>query len=482
MYKNGVSHSVVTCDLDGICAIVKWISYLPPPLNPLNNFAMLKDDQARPVKTTPSKSAYDPRTILDPVEGGGLFDHGTFDEIMSGWAKTIIAGRARLRGLPVGVVALETRTVEYEIPADPATEDSQARKVQQVGQVWTPDSAYKTAEAINNFNKESLPLIILANVRGFSGGQKDMFEMILKFGAAIVDALQSYTQPVVVYIPPFGELRGGAWAVLDTKINPTCITMLADADSRGGVLEPSGIVEIKFRERDLHVFMSRADEKLRKLEAIVNNKELQKAQRDMAAQEMAQRREFLTPIFRTATTKFADLHDTTARMLAKGAIHDEVSWQNSRNYFYDLFCVELAKMAMARRYLEAMGYNSAKISIEDLNVGYEWVQRHLAEMSVSTSKSATPSSNPSKRTRHEYNAEEVTAYANSSRFASVVHQIDIQRSKNALISKLDDNGTREAVVEDILSNSTPDTRNAILLHQLQSLNPSDRKKLLSLLK
>lgn len=80
-----------------------------------------------------------------------------------------------------------------------------------------------------------------------------MFEMVLKFGACIVDALQSYTQPVIVYIPPYGELRGGAWAVLDTKINPTCITMLADSDCRGGVLEATGITEIKFRDRDLHV-------------------------------------------------------------------------------------------------------------------------------------------------------------------------------------------------------------------------------------
>lgn len=44
-----------------------------------------------------------------------------------------------------------------------------------------------------------------------------MFDMVLKFGANIVDALQSYTQPIIVYIPPNGELRGGAWAVLDVR-------------------------------------------------------------------------------------------------------------------------------------------------------------------------------------------------------------------------------------------------------------------------
>lgn len=44
--------------------------------------------------------------------------------------------------------------------------------IQQAGQVWFPDSAYKTAQAIRDFSREKLPLIIFANWRGFSGGMK----------------------------------------------------------------------------------------------------------------------------------------------------------------------------------------------------------------------------------------------------------------------------------------------------------------------
>lgn len=44
--------------------------------------------------------------------------------------------------------------------------------LQQAGQVWLPDSAYKTAQVINDFNREKLPLMIFANWRGFSGGTK----------------------------------------------------------------------------------------------------------------------------------------------------------------------------------------------------------------------------------------------------------------------------------------------------------------------
>ena len=38
--------------------------------------------------------------------------------------------------------------------------------------MWFPDSAYKTAQGIELFNREELPLIIFANWRGFSGGMK----------------------------------------------------------------------------------------------------------------------------------------------------------------------------------------------------------------------------------------------------------------------------------------------------------------------
>ena len=60
----------------------------------------------------------------------------------------------------------------------------------------------------------------------------DMFDMILKFGSGIVDGLRDYKQPVIIYIPPNAELRGGAWAVLDTKINPEYIEMYADQEAR----------------------------------------------------------------------------------------------------------------------------------------------------------------------------------------------------------------------------------------------------------
>lgn len=46
---------------------------------------------------------------------------------MQPWAQTVVTGRARLGGIPVGVIAVETRTVELNLPADPANLDSEAK-------------------------------------------------------------------------------------------------------------------------------------------------------------------------------------------------------------------------------------------------------------------------------------------------------------------------------------------------------------------
>lgn len=59
-----------------------------------------------------------------------------------------------------------------------------------------------------------------------------MYDQVLKFGSYIVDGLRQYKQPVLIYIPPYAELRGGSWVVLDPTINPLCMEMYADKKSR----------------------------------------------------------------------------------------------------------------------------------------------------------------------------------------------------------------------------------------------------------
>ena len=221
MYKNGVSHMVANDDFQGVEKIVEWLSFVPDKKGQPVPVSPPSDTWDRDITYYPPKGPYDVRHLIggtDDEEGflTGLFDKDSFQEALGGWARTVVVGRARLGGIPMGVIAVETRTVENVSPADPANADSMETVVQEAGGVWFPNSAFKTAQALRDFNfGEQLPVMILANWRGFSGGQRDMYNEVLKYGSYIVDALTKYEQPVFVYIPPFGELRGGSWVSSD---------------------------------------------------------------------------------------------------------------------------------------------------------------------------------------------------------------------------------------------------------------------------
>ncbi len=68
-------------------------------------------------------------------------------------------------------VTLDARVIEHLKAEDSLAVDFEVPGVQQAGGVWFPDSAYKTAQALRDFNREDLPCIVFANWRGFSGGQ-----------------------------------------------------------------------------------------------------------------------------------------------------------------------------------------------------------------------------------------------------------------------------------------------------------------------
>ena len=338
MYNNGVSHKTERNDMEGVKRILSWLSYLPAKkgagLPILANF--LTDNPERDIDYEPSEgSKYDIRHLLTGDDcKAGLFDNNSWDEILQPWAQTVIVGRARLGGIPVGVVAVENKTVEFTIPADPANSESEAKVISQAGQVWFPDSAYKTAQAIYDFNREELPLIILANWRGFSGGMKDMFDQVVKFGAYIVDALHEYNQPILVYIPPFSELRGGSWVVIDPSINPAMMEMYADPTACGGVLEPEAIVEIKFRAKEIKKTMERLDPKMKKLMEKLGDSNLSNTEKAAIEEEMKRREEKLAGVYHQVAVKFAELHDTPVRMKEKGTIKEIVSWRGARRFLY----------------------------------------------------------------------------------------------------------------------------------------------------
>eukprot|EP00200_Dunaliella_tertiolecta_P012627 CAMPEP_0202373002 /NCGR_PEP_ID=MMETSP1127-20130417/4091_1 /ASSEMBLY_ACC=CAM_ASM_000462 /TAXON_ID=3047 /ORGANISM="Dunaliella tertiolecta, Strain CCMP1320" /LENGTH=2753 /DNA_ID=CAMNT_0048969731 /DNA_START=204 /DNA_END=8465 /DNA_ORIENTATION=+ len=435
MGVNGVSHHLAADDLDGVRTMLHLLSFCPPDLGtaagaPTHPCLPSSDPITRPITYAPGPAEkLDPRaaiagrptpqaaaanssnSLVDKGRGAaaaaaatqdaqaaaaagagiagdgggaeaeecswqsGMFDRGSWEESQASWARTVVTGRARLGGQPVGVIAVETGVVSRLQPADPGMPDSSEMLVPQAGQVWYPDSAAKTAAAIEEFALERLPLIILANWRGFSGGQGDLFAGVLQAGSCIVEALRTYRYPVFVYIPCGAELRGGAWVVVDSCISSEgMIEMYADPTARGGVLEPEGVVEIKFRTPDLLRLMHRIDPVIQATKASLQQlpptppsikaaapslaaggsgnggydgcaSAAVKATRGEAA--IKERERALLPVYQQVARAFADMHDTPVRMLAKGVIRGIVPWRRARAFFAQRLRCRLCEETLA---------------------------------------------------------------------------------------------------------------------------------------
>ncbi|GAB5367517.1 hypothetical protein AAMO2058_001237200 [Amorphochlora amoebiformis] len=366
MHNNGVTHLVCQDDLEGVAQCIEWLSYVPESRGKpfaIDSRAHVQDPIDRKVTYVPPSGPYDTICLIagetkpDSKDGkaswsSGFFDKGSFMELMSNWAKTVICGRARLGGMPVGVIAVTTKMVEQTNPADPAAPDSKEIVHNKAGQVWYPDSAFKTAQAIRDMDSEDLPLVIFANWRGFSGGMRDMFDEVLKFGSYIVDALVAYKNPVSVYLPPHATLRGGAWVVVDSQINPFFMRMYSDPRARGGILEVEATCGIKFRRKDELKTAYRLDTPLQDLKEKLDSAESSDEVKEKSAEDekiptvaspsskqellnqIRDREQKVLPSFHQAAAMFVDLHDTPGRMLSKGVIEDIVEWESSRKYFY----------------------------------------------------------------------------------------------------------------------------------------------------
>ncbi|CAN7950807.1 unnamed protein product, partial [Ixodes pacificus] len=101
---------------------------------------------------------------------------------------------------------------------------------------------------------------------------------------------------------------------------------------RGGVLEPEGTVEIRFRKKDLVKVIHRVDGPCRDLLARLGTAE---ASEKAALEAQLRKREAqLLPMYHQVALSFADLHDMPARMQEKGVIQDEIPWAKSRTQLY----------------------------------------------------------------------------------------------------------------------------------------------------
>ena len=135
MVPNGVTHETVDDDQEGVAAILKWLSFVPEKVGALPSARKASDPVSRPVAWRPTPTPYDPRLMMGGTSDmPGFFDQGSFKEYLAGWGKSVVIGRGRLGGMPMGAIAVETRLVDKVIPADPADPNSREAVQPQAGE------------------------------------------------------------------------------------------------------------------------------------------------------------------------------------------------------------------------------------------------------------------------------------------------------------------------------------------------------------
>lgn len=137
--------------------------------------------------------------------------------------------------------------------------------------------------------------------------------------------------------------------VVDPTINPEQMEMYADEDSRGGVLEPEGIVGIKYRREKQLETMARLDPTYGQLVAQSKEKNLNKETLESVKVKMAEREQILGPVYQQIALQFADLHDRAGRMEAKGTIRMALQWKNARRFFYWRLRRKLSEEVLLKR-------------------------------------------------------------------------------------------------------------------------------------
>jgi len=230
MGANGISQKIVDTTGEGFAYLKTMLCFILAPVMPA------------------------PRALPAQDLMGHIIDAGTFLETMNSYAKTVITGRARIGGQAYAVIYNNEAITEKFIPCDPANLATEVSYLKQSPNILYPDTSYKIAKTIHTANIEGLPLLLICDWRGFSGGTRDMYANVLDFGSMIVTELTAYKQKVWVYIPPYGQLRGGSMVVFSKSINPECITLCVSKHAKINVLEPNAAKELKYKQKDIEKY------------------------------------------------------------------------------------------------------------------------------------------------------------------------------------------------------------------------------------
>ena len=228
---SGVAHYRVADDDSCIEKIREFISELPKPVcdvlpgpagDPLRPgeelYDIIPEDHRQP---------YDVRKLLEC-----LLDEGHLDEFQADYAKEMITGHARIRGIQVGVIANHRGMVR--LPGG---------KPPRFGGIIYTESAEKVAYFIETCNRHRKPLLFVQDVSGFMVGPDAEHSGIIRAGAKFVEAMATALVPKVVLTVNHAS-GAGYYAMAGQGFDPDFI--YSWPTGRMGVMEGDSAVQAVF--------------------------------------------------------------------------------------------------------------------------------------------------------------------------------------------------------------------------------------------
>lgn len=215
--------AVESDDVEGMVA--ELLEYLPsntdelPPLAPVSDSVLRATPELRTVIPDRKAATYDVRDVARSV-----CDDGEIRELWPRWAGQVVTALGRLGGMPVGIVANQSRVLAGTL--DIAASQKGARFV-------------RVCDAFN------LPIVTLVDTPGFLPGKDQEWRGMIRHGAELAFAYAQATVPRICVI--LRKAFGGAYIVMDSRGigNDVC---LAWPGAEVAVMGASGAVQILHRE------------------------------------------------------------------------------------------------------------------------------------------------------------------------------------------------------------------------------------------
>ena len=229
---SGVAHYRVPDDAACVVKIREFVSELS--VKPASAVSITESvEAARPAPELydlipeDHRQPYDIRAVLEC-----LLDDGHLDEFQADYAKEMITGHARVRGIQVGVIS-NSRGMIRERGGGPP----------KFGGIIYADSAEKVAYFIETCNRHQTPLLFVQDVSGFMVGAEAEHSGIIRAGARFVEAMATAVVPKIVLTINHAS-GAGYYAMAGQGFDPDFI--FSWPTGRMGVMEGDSAVQALF--------------------------------------------------------------------------------------------------------------------------------------------------------------------------------------------------------------------------------------------